>query len=72
MDTIFKYEEGCVWYMYDIVICGGETEAVYQANVAKILQQCVHHDLAVNPTKSEFHVHETLFQGHILNVLRLR
>ena len=27
MDTMFKDEEGCVWYMYDILIYGGQTEA---------------------------------------------
>ena len=27
MDTIFKHEEGCVWYMYDILIYGGQIEA---------------------------------------------
>ena len=27
IDTIFKDEEGCVWYMDDILIYGGTTEA---------------------------------------------
>ena len=44
MDTIFKDEEGCVWYMDDILIYGGQTEAEHQAYVEKILQQCVNQD----------------------------
>ena len=67
MDTIFKDEEGCVWYMYDILIYGGTIEAEHQAYVEKVLQQCVKHGVAVNLTKSEFHGHETIFLGHIVN-----
>ena len=67
MDTIFKHEEGCVWYMDDILIYGAQTEAEYQAYVEKILQQCFNHRLAVNLTKYEFHVHEITFLGHIVN-----
>ena len=67
MDTIFQDEEGCVWHMYDLLIYGGTTEAEYQAFVEKVLQQCINHVLAVNLTKSEFHVHETIFRGHIVN-----
>ena len=33
----------------------------------KIVQQCINHGLVVNLTKSEFHVHETIFRGHIVN-----
>ena len=53
--------------MDDILIDGGQTEAEHQAYVEQILQQCVNHGLAVNLTKSEFHVHETIFLGHIGN-----
>jgi len=35
--------------------------------VEQVLQQCIKHSLAVNLTKSEFHVKETLFLGHIIN-----
>ena len=66
MDTICKDEEGCVWYMDDILIYGGQTEADHQAYIKKILQQCVDHAFAVNLTKSELHVHETIFLGHIV------
>ena len=67
MDIICEDHEGCVWYMYDILISGGQTETEHQACVEKILQQCVNHGLAVNLTKSEFHVHEIIFLGHIVN-----
>ena len=67
MDTIFKDAERCVWYMYDILIYGGSTEAEHQAFVENVLQHCVKHVLAVNLTKSEFHVHKTSFLGHIVN-----
>ena len=67
MDRIFKHEAGSVLYMYDMLICGGEIEAEHQAYVKKILQQCVNHELAVNPTTSEFHVHETICVCHMVN-----
>ena len=67
MDTIFKDAEGCVWYMDDIRIYGGTTEAEHQGFVETVLQQCVNHELVVNLTKSEYHVHETIFPGHIVN-----
>ena len=66
MDTMFKDKECCVWYMDDILIYK-KKKAAHQANVGKILQQCVNYGLAVNLTKSEFHVHETIFIGHIVN-----
>ena len=53
--------------MDDILIYGGKTEARHQAYVEKILQQCVKYELAVNLTKSEFHVYEVIFLGHIVN-----
>ena len=53
--------------MDDILIYGGTTEAEHQAFVEKVLQQCVKHGLAVNLTKFEFHVRETMLLGHIVN-----
>ena len=67
MDTIFENEEGCVWYMADILIHGGTTEAEHQAFVDKVLLQCVTHGLAVSLTKSEYHLHKTILLGHIVN-----
>ena len=67
VDTIFKDREGCLWYLDDILIYGGNTEAEHQAIVEKVLQQFVEHGLAVNLLKSEFHVKETIFLGHVIN-----
>ena len=67
MDAIFKDMEGCFWYVDDILIYGGDTEAEHQAIVEKVLQQCVEHGLAVNLLKSEFHVKETIFLAHVSN-----
>ena len=67
MDIIFKDAEGCVWYMYDILIYGATTEAEHQAWVEEIVEQCVKHGLAVNLTKSEFHVHATIVLVHIVS-----
>ena len=67
MDTIFKDEEGCVWYRDEILIYGEETQAEHEACVEKILQQCVNHELALNLTKSEFLVYKTIFLCHIVN-----
>ena len=41
MDKIFKDMEGCIWYLNDILIYGGDTKAEHQATVEKVLQQCV-------------------------------
>ena len=67
MYTICNDEEDRVWYIHDMHINGAETGAENQADVEKSLQQCVNHGLAVNLTKTEFYVHETIFLGHILN-----
>ena len=67
MDTIFKDMEGCIWYLNNILIYDGNTEAKHQAIVEKVLQQCIEHGLAVNLLKSEFHVQETIFLGHVIN-----
>ena len=66
-DTIFEAKAGCVRYMNDILIYGGTTEAEHQVVVPKDPQQCVKHGLAVNLTKSEFHVRKTISLGHIVN-----
>ena len=38
MDTIFKNMEGYIWFLDDILIYGGNTEAEHQAIVEKVLQ----------------------------------
>ena len=67
MDTIFHNTEGCIWYLNNILIYGGDTEAELQALVEKVLQQGVEHGLAVNLLKSKFRVKETTFLGHVIN-----
>ena len=67
MDTIFKDMEGCICYLDDILIYGGDTEAEHQAIVEKVLQQCIEHGLLVNVLKSEFHVKETIFLEQVIN-----
>jgi len=56
MDTIFKNMEGCIWYLNDILIYRGDSEEEHQQLVELVLQQCIKHALAVNLTKSEFHI----------------
>ena len=65
-DTIFKDMEGCVCYLDDILIYGGDTEEEHQKIVEQVLQLCIDHPLAVNLGKSEFHVPETIFLEHII------
>ena len=67
MDTIFKDMEGCIWYLDNIFIYGGNSKAEHQGMVQKVLQQCIEHGLAVNLFKSEFHVNETIFLRHVIN-----
>ena len=67
MDTIFKDIEGCIWYLDDILIYRGNTEAEHQARVENFLQHCVEHALAVNLLKSEFYVPETILLEHVIN-----
>ena len=37
MDTIVEDKEGCAWYMYDILIYGGTTDAEHHAFVEQVL-----------------------------------
>ena len=67
INTIFKDMEGCIWYLNDILIDGGDTEAAHQAIVEKVLQQCVEHGLTVNLLKSKFLASETIFLGRVIN-----
>jgi len=66
-NTIFNDIEGYVWYLDDILICERETEEEHQALVEKVLEKYVEYELAVNLPKSEFHVEQILFLGHIIN-----
>ena len=48
MDRIFKDIEGCLWYLDDILIYGGDTEEEHQKIVDQVLQLCIDHFLAGN------------------------
>ena len=67
IDSIFKDMEGCIWYLDDMLICGGITDTEHQAIVEKVLLQCNEHRLVVNLLKSELHVRETIFLAHVIN-----
>ena len=66
MDTICKDMEGCVWYLDDILIYGGDMKEEHQTIVEKVLQLCIEHSVAINMGKSEFHVRVTIFLGYII------
>ena len=72
MDIIFKDMEGCIGYLDDIVICGGDTAAEHQAIVEKVLQECVEHGLVVNLLKSKFYIKETIFLVHVINSQKVK
>ena len=59
--------EPCIWYLDNILIYGGNTEAEHQAIVENVPQQCIEHGLVVNLLKSEFHVEEATFLLHLIN-----
>ena len=47
INTIFKHMQGYIWYLDDILIYAGNTEAEHQAIVEMVQQQCVKHELAI-------------------------
>ena len=47
-------------------------EDKYQAAIERVLERLLDHDLAVNLSKSEFHVQETVFLGYIVNGLEIK
>lgn len=67
MDSIFKDMEGYGYYCDNILIYGGYTEVEQQHRVQKVLQQYVKYRLGVNLFKSEFHVHDTIFQIYVIH-----
>ena len=53
--------------MDDIRIFRANIEGEDQTIVVKVLKKYVKHELPVNLTKCELHVHETIFLVHIVN-----
>ena len=75
MDKIFgegNDGEGMLWYLYDILIHGGETEEEHQRYIEQALKKCLNPRLAVNLKKSKLHVHEVNFLGHVINETNIR
>ena len=65
-DAMVKDMEECIWYLNDILICGGDAEAEHQVIVEEVLQQCVDHRLKYNLLKSGLHVKGTILFGHVI------
>ena len=67
MDEVLQRIEEEVYYLDDILIHTSGTEEKYQALVEQVLERLMDHDLAINLSKSEFHVKETVFLGYVIN-----
>ena len=67
MYVIVKNIKACIWYLNDILICGGNTKAEHHAIVEKMLGQYMKHDLVVYLLKSEFHVHVSIFLEYVIS-----
>jgi len=67
MDEVLQGIEEEVHYLDNILIHTSRTEEEYQASVEQVLERLMDHDLAVNLSKSEFHVKETVFLGYVIN-----
>ena len=67
IDAIFKDMEGCICYLVDILIYGGNNKVEDQAIVKKVLQQYVEYCLILHIRNSEFYVHEAIFLVHVIN-----
>lgn len=52
-NEIFQDIDGVLWYLDDILIHVGKTEAEHQKIVEQVLRKCLDHGLAVNLEKSE-------------------
>ena len=72
MDEVFDGLEGVLWYLYDILIHGGQIESEHQKLVEKVLQRCLDHRLAINFEKSEFHKKEVKFLGYVINGIEIK
>ena len=67
MDKIFKDLNGVMWYLDDILIYRGNSEAKHQQIVEWVLQKLLDYNLAINLEKSIFYEQEIEFQGHVIN-----
>jgi len=67
MDEVLQGIEKEVHYLDDIPIHTCGTEEKHQASVKWVVGRLMDHDLAVNLSKSEFHVKETVFLEYVIN-----
>ena len=67
MDEVLQGIEEEVHYLDDILIYTSGTEEEYQTSVEWVLERVIDHDLAVNLSKSEFHVKEIVFLSYVIN-----
>ena len=67
MDEVLQGIEEEVHYLNDILIHTSGTKDEHRALVEKVLERLMDHDLAVNFSKSEFHIKETVFLGFVIN-----
>jgi len=67
IDEVLQGIKEEVHYSDDILIHTCGTEEEYQASVEWVLERLMDHDLAVNFSKSEFYVKETVYLGYIIN-----
>jgi len=67
MDEVLQGIEEEVHYLDNILINTSGTEEENQASVKQVLEKLMNHDFAVNLSKSEFYVKETVFLGYVIN-----
>ena len=67
IDTIFKVIAAYIWFLDNILIHSGNTEAEQQSIVETIQLQYVTHELAGNLLKSKCYINETIFVEDVIN-----
>ena len=67
IDEVLQEIEEEFKYLDNILIHTSGTEEEHQALVEQVLERVMDYDLAINLSKSEFHVKETVFLGYVIN-----
>ena len=67
IDEVLQGIEEEVHYLDDILIYTSGTKEEHQVSVEWVLERLMDYDLAVNLSKSEFHVKETVFLRYVIN-----
>ena len=63
IDTIFQVMEGCIWYLHNILIYSGNTEAKHQAIIEKVLQPGSNMNLQTISLQAKSRQQRPFFQG---------